>query len=62
MPYNGFKENRRIEFDIEDVEDIKNNFTLFTEYVTPRISRKCLFSILDTDSIKLSISFLIFIN
>lgn len=42
MPYNGFKENRRIEFDIEDVEDIKNNFTLFTEYVTPRISRSAL--------------------
>ena len=42
MPYNGFKKNRRIEFDIEDVEDIKNNFTLFTEYVTPRISRSAL--------------------
>ena len=39
MPYKGFKENRRIEFKNEDVEDIKQNFPMFTEYVTPRITR-----------------------
>ena len=31
MPYKGFKENRRIEFDIEDVEDIKNKTKTLTE-------------------------------
>ena len=39
MPYKGFKANRRIEFKNEDVEDIKQNFPMFTEYVTPRITR-----------------------
>ena len=39
MPYKGFKANRRIVFKNEDVEDIKQNFPMFTEYVTPRITR-----------------------
>ena len=39
MHYKGFKANRRIEFKNEDVEDIKQNFPMFTEYVTPRITR-----------------------
>lgn len=42
MPYKGFKANRRIEFENEDLEDIKQNFPMFTEYVTPRISRSAL--------------------
>ena len=39
MPYKGFKSNREIEFENEDMEDIKENFQMFTEYVTPRITR-----------------------
>ena len=39
MPYKGFKSNREIEFENEDMEDIKDNFPMFTEYVTPRITR-----------------------
>ena len=39
MPYKGFKANRKIEFDNEDLEDIKTNFPLLIEYVTPRITR-----------------------
>ena len=42
MPYKGFKANRRIEFENEDLQDIKQNFPMFTEYVTPRISRSAL--------------------
>ena len=42
MPYKGFKANRRIEFDNEDLQDVKENFPMFTEYVTPRISRSAL--------------------
>ena len=42
MPYKGFKVNRRIEFDNEDLQDVKENFPMFTEYVTPRISRSAL--------------------
>ncbi len=42
MPYKGFKANRRIEFENEDLEDVKQNFPMFTEYVTPRISRSAL--------------------
>ena len=38
-PYQGFKANRRIEFDNSDLADIKENFPLFLEYITPRISR-----------------------
>ncbi|MEK9612471.1 MAG: ABC transporter permease [Flavobacteriaceae bacterium] len=39
MPYKGFKANRRIEFENEDLEDIKVNFPFFNEYITPRITR-----------------------
>ncbi|MFZ8961426.1 MAG: ABC transporter permease [Flavobacteriaceae bacterium] len=42
MPYKGFKSNRRIEFKNEDLDDIRQNFSLFTEYITPRISRSAL--------------------
>ena len=44
MPYKGFKAKRRIEFENEDLEDIKRNFSMFTEYITPRISRSALTS------------------
>ncbi|WP_340065111.1 ABC transporter permease [Ascidiimonas aurantiaca] len=37
MPYKGFKSNRNIEFKNDDLEDIKNNFPMFLEYITPRI-------------------------
>ena len=39
IPYQGYKANRRIEFDNSDIEDIKKNFPMFLEYITPRISR-----------------------
>ena len=42
MPYKGFKSNREIEFENEDMEDVKENFPMFTEYVTPRITRSAL--------------------
>ncbi len=42
MPYKGYKSNRIIEFDNSDLEDIKKNFSMFLEYVTPRISRSAL--------------------
>lgn len=38
-PYQGFKANRRIEFDNSDLADIKENFPFFLEYISPRISR-----------------------
>ncbi|MFS4466942.1 ABC transporter permease [Maribacter sp. 2210JD10-5] len=38
-PYKGYKSGRRIEFDNSDLEDIKKNFPLFLEYISPRISR-----------------------
>ncbi|WP_394747304.1 ABC transporter permease [Spongiimicrobium salis] len=42
VPYKGFKANRRIEFENEDLEDIEKNFAFFMEYITPRISRGAL--------------------
>ena len=42
MPYKGFKANRRIEFNNDDLEDIRQNFAMLTEFVTPRISRSSL--------------------
>ena len=42
MPYKGFKSNREIEFENEDMEDIKENFPMFTEYVSPRITRSAI--------------------
>ena len=38
-PYRGFKSNRQIEFNNNDIEAIKLNFPFFLEYITPRISR-----------------------
>ena len=42
MPYKGFKANRRIEFENDDLDDIRQNFAMLTEFVTPRISRSAL--------------------
>ncbi|UJH68337.1 ABC transporter permease [Allomuricauda sp. SCSIO 65647] len=42
MPYKGYKSRRRIEFDNSDLADIKKNFALFVDYITPRISRNAL--------------------
>ena len=42
MPYKGFKSNREIEFENQDMEDIKENFPMFTEYVSPRITRSAI--------------------
>jgi len=39
IPYKGYKSNRRIEFENDDLSDINKNFALFLEYSTPRISR-----------------------
>ena len=41
-PYKGFKANRRIEFENEDLKEIDENFTFFIEYLTPRITRSAL--------------------
>lgn len=39
LPYKGYKSGRQIEFDNSDLEDIEKNFTLLTDYVSPRIDR-----------------------
>ena len=38
--YQGFKDNRRIEFENSDLIDIKEHFTFFLENITPRINRR----------------------
>lgn len=38
-PYKGYKSNRQIEFDNSDLADIEKNFSLFVQYVSPRIDR-----------------------
>jgi len=42
MPYKGYKSNRQIEFDNSDLADIEKNFSLFVQYVSPRIDRSAL--------------------
>ncbi len=42
IPYKGYKSGRQIEFKNDDLADIKKNFPLFLQYVTPRISRSTL--------------------
>ncbi len=39
MPYKGYKSNRQIQFENDDLTDIEKNFGLVTEYVSPRIDR-----------------------
>lgn len=42
IPYKGYKSARQVEFDNSDLADIKKNFPMFLDYVTPRISRNSL--------------------
>lgn len=42
IPYKGYKSARQIEFDNSDLADIKKNFAMFLDYVTPRITRSSL--------------------
>lgn len=42
IPYKGYKANRRIEFENEDLDDIEKNFAMLMEYITPRITRNAL--------------------
>ena len=37
IPYKGYKSARRIEFENSDLADIKKNFPMFIDYVSPRI-------------------------
>ncbi len=39
IPYKGYKANRQIEFENQDLVDIEDNFAMLMEYITPRISR-----------------------
>jgi putative ABC transport system permease protein len=39
LPYKGYKANRTIEFDNSDLADIKENFPMFVQYISPRINR-----------------------
>ena len=39
IPYKGYKSNRTIEFDNTDLADIKTNFPMFLEHVSPIIRR-----------------------
>ena len=38
-PYKGYKSGRQIEFDNNDLKDIKEDFSMFIEYISPRIYR-----------------------
>ncbi len=42
VPYKGYKSGRQVEFENSDLTDIEENFPLFMEYVTPRITRSAL--------------------
>ena len=42
MPYKGYTSNRRIQFDNSDLKDVEENFALFLDYITPRITRSSL--------------------
>ncbi|MBC9796642.1 ABC transporter permease [Sinomicrobium weinanense] len=42
MPYKGFKKDRQIEFRNDDLEDIKKDFALYLDHITPRISKSAL--------------------
>ncbi|QLG44531.1 ABC transporter permease [Costertonia aggregata] len=39
MPYKGYKANRSIEFENDDLAAIEKDFDMFLEYITPRITR-----------------------
>jgi putative ABC transport system permease protein len=42
MPYKGYKSLRQIEFENDDLADIKKNFSMFVDYISPRIFRSAL--------------------
>jgi putative ABC transport system permease protein len=42
IPYQGYKSQRRIRFENSDLHDIKDNFPMFVEYISPRIYRNAL--------------------
>lgn len=42
MPYKGYKSNRTIEFDNTDLADIKTNFPMFLEHISPIIRRSAM--------------------
>ncbi|NNE01869.1 MAG: FtsX-like permease family protein [Eudoraea sp.] len=42
VPYKGYKSLRRIEFENSDLADIKKDFPMFLEYISPRIFRTAL--------------------
>ena len=42
MPYKGYKSLRQIEFENGDLTDIKKDFPMFIEYISPRIFRSAL--------------------
>ena len=42
LPYKGYKSNRTIEFDNTDLADIKTNFPMFLEHLSPIIRRSAL--------------------
>ncbi|MCV6629655.1 MAG: ABC transporter permease [Flavobacteriaceae bacterium] len=39
MPYKGYKSQRLIELDNSDMQDIRDNFPMFLEFISPRIFR-----------------------
>lgn len=44
VPYQGFKKGRRIEFRNDDMEDIKKDFAMYLDNITPRSSKSLLAS------------------
>ncbi|MBT8290552.1 MAG: ABC transporter permease [Muriicola sp.] len=42
MPYKGYKALRRIELENSDLKDIKEDFPMFVDYISPRIFRSAL--------------------
>jgi putative ABC transport system permease protein len=42
IPYKGYKSLRRIEFENDDLTDIKKDFPMFVDYISPRIFRSAL--------------------
>src|SRR5690606_23425253 len=39
VPYKGFKKGRQVEFRNDDLEDIKKDFALYLDKITPRTSK-----------------------
>jgi len=38
IPYKGYKANRQIEFENQDLVDIEDNFTMLMEYITSKLT------------------------